>query len=99
VTVQVRDRVLPGELIDAKVKVRGVVFNVHNANRQFVRASVHVADQGMIAVVTPPPADPFALPLQRIDEILRFTPAGFTGHRIRVRGVVTAHRQGRTVWL
>lgn len=99
VTVQVRDRVVPGELIDAKVKVRGVVFNVHNANRQFVRASVHVAEQGMITVVTPPPADPFGLPLQRIDEILRFTPTGFTGHRIRVRGVVTAHRQGRTVWL
>jgi signal transduction histidine kinase len=98
-TVQMRDHAVPGQLIDAKVRLRGVVFNVHNANRQFVRAGVQVAHQGMITVVTPPPADPFALPLQRTDEILRFTPTGFTGHRIRVRGVVTAHHQGQTLWL
>jgi len=99
ITVQVLDRVVPGELIDAKVKLRGVVFNVHNANRQFVRANVQVAHQGMITVVTPPPPEAFALPLRRIEEILRFTPTGFSGHRTRVRGVVTAHRQGRTLWL
>jgi len=97
--VQIRDHVAPEQLIDAKVKLRGVVFNVHNANRQFVRANVQVAQAGMITIVTPPPADPFALPLQPIDEILRFTPTGFTGHRIRVRGIVTAQRQGRTLWL
>jgi signal transduction histidine kinase/uncharacterized protein YdeI (BOF family) len=97
--VQIRDRAAPAELVDAKVRLRGVVFNVHNANRQFVRANIQVAHQGMITVVTPPPADPFALPLQRIDEILRFTPTGFSGHRIRVRGVVTAHHQGWTLWL
>jgi signal transduction histidine kinase len=53
----------------------------------------------MITMVRPPPADPFALPLQRIDNILRFTPTGFSGHRIRVRGVVTAQQPGRTLWL
>lgn len=98
-TVQMFDQAEPTQLVDAKVRLRGVVFNVHNANRQFVRASVQVAHQGMITVVTPPPADPFALPLQGIEEILRFTPTGFAGHRIRVRGVVTAHHLGRTVWL
>lgn len=99
ITVQVLDRLAAAGLIDAKVTVRGVVFNVHNANRQFVRANVKVAQQAMIAVVTPPPPDAFGVPLQRIDEILRFTPTGFSGHRIRVRGVVTAHRPGRTLWL
>jgi signal transduction histidine kinase len=98
-TVQLRDRVIPEALVDAKVRLRGVVFNVHNANRQFVRANVQVANLGMVSILTPPPPDPFAQPLQRIDEILRFTPAGFTGHRIHVRGVVTAHHHARTVWL
>lgn len=97
--VLLRDRAKPEELVDAKIKVRGVVFNVHNANRQFVRANIQVAHQGMITVVAPPPADPFALPLQRIDEILRFTPSGFTGHRIGVRGIVTAQHRGQTLWL
>jgi signal transduction histidine kinase len=98
-TVQLRDRAAPAELIDAKVRLRGVVFNVHNANRQFVRANVQVAQRDMITIITPPPADPFALPLQRIDEILRFTPTGFSGHRIRVRGVVTAHQPDKSLWL
>lgn len=98
-TVQMRSRAVPEQLVDARVRLRGVVFNVHNANRQFVRASVQVAHQDMITLVTPPPADPFALPLQRIEEILRFTPTGFSGHRIRVRGVVTAQHPGRNVWL
>lgn len=98
-TVQLRDQGVADDLTDAKVRLRGVVFNVHNANRQFVRANVQVANQGMITIVTPPPSDPFARPLQRIDEILRFTPSGFTGHRINVRGVVTAHHLGRTLWL
>ncbi len=97
--VQVRDRVAPETLIDAHVRLRGVVFNVHNANRQFVRPSVQVAHQGMISVITPPSPDPFVLPLQRIDDILRFTPTGFNGHRIRVSGVVTAHQYGQTLWL
>lgn len=98
-TVQMHDRAAPEQLVDAKVRLRGVVFNVHNANRQFVRANVQVAHQGMITILTPPPADPFARPLQPIAEIMRFTPTGFTGHRIRVRGVVTAHHQGRALWL
>jgi hypothetical protein len=98
-SVQMRDRTSPEQLIDAKVRLRGVVFNAHNANRQFVRANVQVARRDMITMVTPPPPDPFALPLQRIDHILRFTPSGFSGHRIRVRGVVTAHQVGRTLWL
>ncbi len=98
-TVQMYDRAAPEQLIDAKVRLHGVVFNVHNANRQFVRANVQVAHQGMVTIVAPPPPDPFALPLQRIAEILRFTPSGFTGHRIRVRGVVTAQQQRRTLWL
>lgn len=98
-TVQLRDRAAADEWVDAKVRLRGVVFNVHNANRQFVRANVQVANRDMIAIVTAAPPDPFARPIERIDEILRFTPTGFTGHRIHVRGIVTAHDPGRTLWL
>ncbi len=97
--VQINNAVVPQEIVDAEVYLRGVVFNVHNANRQFVRASVQVADRSMVEVLSPPPADPFALPVRPIGEVLRFSPKGFTGHRIHVRGVVTAHKDGHTLWL
>lgn len=98
-SVRVPGRVAPADLVDAKVRLRGVVFNVHNANRQFVRANLQLHSAAMIEVVTPPPADPFALPLQRIGEVLRFSPTGYTGHRVRVRGFVTGHRDRETLWL
>ena len=98
-TVQVNDRVVPERLVDAEVRLRGVVFNVHNANRQFVRATLHSANAAMVEVLVPPPADPFSLPHQQIGELLRFTREGFTGHRVHVRGIVTAHEDGRSFWV
>ncbi len=97
--VQINGPVDPARLVDARVRLRGVVFNVHNANRQFVRANVQVADAAMIEVLAPPAADPFALPVQSIGDVLQFSPTGFSGHRVHVRGVVTAHKDGHTLWL
>lgn len=98
-SVRISGRVAPADLVDARVRLRGVVFNVHNANRQFVRANLQLHDATMIEVLTRPPADPFSLPQQRVGEVLRFSPTGFTGHRVRVRGFVTGHRDRDTLWL
>jgi len=97
--VQINGQLQPQELVDAEVRLRGVVFNVHNANRQFVRANLQVANRAMVEVIVPPPADPFALPVQPISEVLRFSRSGFTGRRVHVRGVVTGHKGGHTLWL
>ncbi len=86
-------------LVDARVRVRGVCFNVHNANRQFVRASLRVAGPGEITVLEAPPPDPFALTPKRAGELLQFDPSGFTGHRVHVRGVVTRQQAGDTLWI
>lgn len=98
-SVRISGRVSPADLVDARVRLRGVVFNVHNANRQFVRANLQLPSVAMIEVLAPPPPDPFALPLQHVGEVLRFSPTGFTGHRVRVRGFVTGHRDRHTLWL
>lgn len=97
--VQVNGPVAPDDLVDAEVRIRAVVFNVHNANRQFVRANLQVPDRSLIEVLAPPPADPFALPVQPIGSVLRFSRDGFTGHRVHVRGVVTGHKDGHTLWI
>ncbi len=97
--VHINGLVTPRELVDAEVRLRGVVFNVHSANRQFVRANLQVADESMIEVLVPPPRDPFALPVQPLGEVLRFSRRGFTGHRVHVRGVVIGHNDGNLLWL
>lgn len=98
-SVQVNGRVTPAEVVDAQVRLSAVVFNVHNANRQFVRANLQVPDPAMIEVLVPPPADPFTRPVQRIVDVLRFSRDGFSGHRVHVRGVVIGHQDGQTLWL
>lgn len=98
-TVQINGRVTPGLLVDAEVRLKAVVFNVHNANRQFVRANLQVPDASMIEVTVPPPADPFARPVQPVGELLRFSRTGFSGHRVQVRGVVTGQRAGQALWV
>jgi signal transduction histidine kinase len=89
----------PAAVVDARVRLRGVCFNVHNANRQFVRASLRVAAAEHLEVIERPPVDPFALPLQRAEQLLQFDPRGFTGHRVRVRGTVTWHQPGSALWI
>ena len=58
--VLINGPLVPRELIDAEVRLRAVVFNVHNANRQFVRANLQVPGRAQIKMVAPPPAEPIA---------------------------------------
>ncbi len=98
-SVQINGRVNPADLVDAEVRLSAVVFNVHNAHRQFVRANVQVPDPALVERIVAPPADPFARPVQRVGDVLRFSRDGFSGHRVHVRGIVTGQRSGRTLWI
>jgi signal transduction histidine kinase len=97
--VKVSTALDPATVVDARVRLRGVCFNVHNANRQFVRANLRVPRAEDLRVLDPPPPDPFALPLRRAASLLQFEPSGFTGHRVLVRGVVTRRQAGNILWI
>jgi signal transduction histidine kinase len=97
--VKVQEALNAANLVDARIEIRGVCFNVHNANRQFVRASLAAFGRSLITVVAAPPADPFALPLQSAGELLQFNPAGFSGHRVHLQGVVTHRLPGKALWI
>ena len=76
-------------LIDAEVKVVGVMLGFRNAREEFVAPFLKVSGTGAIEVVVPPPADPFATPEVPLDAIARYRGASSNGHRIRCRGTVT----------
>jgi len=80
------------KLIDAKVVVRGVSGPRFNRNRQLT--GIHLFSQSLqqFRVVEPSLPDPFALPIRELNTVMRYTPDAPPGHRIRVRGVVTANR-------
>ena len=76
-------------IIDAEVKVVGVMLPMRNAREEFVAPWLTLSGTEAIEVVVPPPADPFAAPEVPLDAIARYRPESSEGHRIRCRGTVT----------
>ena len=100
VVVQIHESIDPESLIDAEVRVRGLCFNLHNHNRQFVRPFVQVPRGVDVVIERRPRSDPFGGAPRPVSELLQFDQlTGKQGHRVHVRGVVVHHRPGATLWV
>lgn len=100
VTIQVNGDFKAEDFVDAEVKVRGLCFNLHNHNRQFVRPFVQVPRGVGITTLRPPPEKAFAGPDRPVASLLQFQQlSGELGHRVQVRGVVVHHRPGSFLWV
>lgn len=87
------------DLVDAEVRLHGVASGSFNRKGQMVAPVFRVPDLSMIWVEKPGQAKWFDLPVQPVNQILRFSPVALLSHRIRVRGVVTGCEQGQIVYL
>ncbi len=87
-------------LVDSKVRVRGVPFHYFNQTRQPFGFRLMTCDGGQIEVLKPAPPRPFELPLTEIGQLLRYDPSmSHSGHRVRVRGIVTLYWPGEFLYL
>ena len=90
---------LPPGLIDARIQLRGVCGALFNSKSQLRGVIIYVPGLNQVKIVRPGAADPFAIPAQSIDSILRFTVGGAAGHRVKLQGLVTLQRPGRFVFI
>jgi PAS domain S-box-containing protein len=91
---------LPTEnLVGATVRVRGVSGGTYNAKNQFIGAALMVPDFDNLVVKQPAPADLFSIPLRPIHIVLRLSSQGPFNQRVRVQGVVTLQRLGKSVFI
>ncbi len=88
-----------GYLIDAEVTIFGVCATDFNGKRQLVSISVFVPGMNQVRVHKSAHVDPYNLPVLPTNSLMRFTPEGASGHRIRVQGVVTMIAHGRFFFL
>ena len=86
-------------LIDARVRVRGVVGTLFNRHRQLFGAQLFFPNISMVEVLQPPPPDPFQLPVTALGDLLRYEPGKLFNHRVHVRGTVTLLWPGRLICL
>jgi two-component system, sensor histidine kinase and response regulator len=84
------------QLVDAKIRVRGMCGSRYNAKGQFIGYQLYVASLQDVDILEPAPQDPSLIPLRTADSLLRYTPKGDTEHRIRVEGVVLYHLPPQT---
>ncbi len=88
-----------GTLVDAEVRVRGVCGTAFNDRQQLVGLRLFVNELRDVEVLTPAPQDPWALPPQSPDSLMRFGARRAANHRIRVQGTVTQQRPGRSLYV
>ncbi|HEX4312014.1 MAG TPA: EAL domain-containing protein [Acidobacteriaceae bacterium] len=76
-------------LEDATVRVRGVFGTVFNSRRQLIGYQMVVETRSDIDVIEPAVLNPFGMETTSIGSLLRYSPNGRFGHRVKVEGTVT----------
>lgn len=100
-TLEVRVAEIPPrgfDLVDARVRVRGLAAGVINNRRQLVSPYIKVRSFEDVVLIDAP-RDPAGLPVVPVDELLRYTPEGASGRRVKVRGVILASLPNEPVFI
>ena len=82
--------------VDSEVRVTGIIFQQFSRTGQAIHPFLTVPHGVPIVITRPPPGE---VPLRRIDRLMAFSSEGALGHRVRIRGVVTHHQPGESLWL
>jgi len=82
-------------LIDALVRLRGNAAPMFNRKRQLAGVHLFFPSLKTVEVLRPAPADPFAVPMESVADLLQFAPGVELRHRVRVQGRVTLAWPGR----
>ncbi len=87
------------ELIDSKILIRGASGGIFNQKQQLVGVVIHVPDFTFVRVKERSPLTAEAPPLESISKLMRLSPGTTSGHRLKVRGVVTLQRPFRSLYI
>jgi signal transduction histidine kinase/CheY-like chemotaxis protein len=85
------------DLAGAQVRIRGVAGPVFNKKRQIVGVNFYVPDLRYVEVTGK--ADPFQLPIRRLDKLRQYAPGASFDDAVHSRGVVTAIWPKKAVFL
>ena len=86
-------------LVDSKVRIRGVCSSQFNRQRQLFAIRLMVPRVEDVTVEIPATGDPFAVPEQKIGSLFQFTTQGNYGHRVKISGTVTYFQPGSALYV
>ncbi len=83
--------------MDAEVRAQGVLSSTSNERHQLVGMELQIPGPEWMEVRSPAASDPYALPLAEPESLMRFHPAGFSNHRVHLRGTIVLVRNGNEI--
>jgi len=89
----------PDRLVDATVRMTGVVAAIRNTRGDFLAPSLWIARPDDLEILEAAPAEPFETPQVPLDAIGRYRLEPVTGHRLQTEGTVTCALPGRFFYL
>jgi len=89
----------PASFVDSKVRIDGVCGAIFNQKNQMIGVAIYPASLDQIHTIEPAVDDPYQIPLRPIVSLLRFNPLGSSGHRVRVKGIVTLQNLGTSLFI
>ena len=87
------------DLVDSTVKVCGVCSTMFNHQRQIFGIRLLVPQVANLVVEKPAPANPYDLPVQKINSLLQFAPGGTFDDRVKVTGTVVYGQPGSALFI
>ncbi len=86
------------DLVDARVRVRGVCNALFNQTRQIMGIELTSPGKDYVVPLEPGASDPFALPARSPGALMLYSPEP-SGHRVHVRGVVTLRQMSGPIYI
>lgn len=87
------------ELVEATLRVRGVCATMFNHQRQLFGVRLLVPGKEGVSVVRAASQKPFDQPVEKINALLRFAPAGTVTGRVKVTGTVVFAEPGKALFI
>jgi len=92
-------RLDPAQWVDGEVRVAGVAQSLFNSRGELLGARIHTDDPADFSLLLPAHGDPWSAPPGDLRRLLPFSRAGFSLHRVRIRGTVLLSRPGEMLYL
>ena len=86
-------------LLDTRIRIQGACGGIFNPRHQMIGAIIYVQDVNSVQILEPSPLTAESPPVESIRDLARLSARTTSGHRVKVRGIVTLQRPSHILYI
>jgi hypothetical protein len=86
-------------LVDSKIRIQGTCGVLLNAKHEMVGTAIYAQDTSFVRILEPSPPIAESPPVESIRDLARLSAGTTSGHRVKVRGIVTLQRPFSSLYI